>query len=154
MKQGTPKEKIMHSKWRKSPPPRGGKGPQIYFFSRGWGASAYSCPPPCGCFTSKCDYKMHNICRNYSSHNYMKMPSTLHPVELFIKKFSRKSISLNPLAIKLNIVIHTPWSIMQSGCITMPPCYLKNYTPMFEHGSSPLINGHSFRHPRPPPPPR
>ena len=39
---------------------------------------------------------------------------------------------------------------MQAGCITIPPQYLKKYTPMFEPGFLPLINDHSFRHPPPP----
>ena len=43
---------------------------------------------------------------------------------------------------------------MQAGCITIPPQYLKKYTPMFEPGFSPLIIDHSFRHTPPPPPPK
>ena len=145
MKQCPQKEK----EWRKRPPPRGGKGPPNITFFQGVGSERILFPTPLWVLMSKCDYKTHNICRNYSSHNDMKIPSTLHPVELFIKKFSRKSLSLNPLAIKLNIVIRTAWSTTQAGCITMSPCYLKIYNPMVEHGFLPLINGHSFRHLRP-----
>ena len=45
---------------------------------------------------------------------------------------------------------------MKAGCITIPPQYLKEYTPMFEPGFLPLINDHSYRNtasPPPPPPP-
>ena len=40
---------------------------------------------------------------------------------------------------------------MQAGYIAIPPQCLKKYTPMFEPGFLPLINGNSFRHPPPPP---
>ena len=39
-------------------------------------------------------------------------------------KFSGKSIPSNPLAMKLNSVIHTV-TTKQAGCITIPPHYLK-----------------------------
>ena len=69
---------------KRAPSPRGKKPPK-YLFSHvvgGGGGERILL------LMGKCDYKMHNICGKYSSHNYMKMPSTLHPVELFIKKVS------------------------------------------------------------------
>ena len=50
------------------------------------------------------NYKMHIILGNYSSHNYIKIHSRMHPKSL---KFSWRSIPSNPIAIKLNIVIYT-----------------------------------------------
>ena len=48
-----------------------------------------------------------------------------------------------------NLTHHTT---TQAGCITIPPHYLKNYTPMFEHGYFALDNNdHSFGPPTPPP---
>ena len=47
-------------------------------------------PPPFRVLMSKCDYIMHNIFGNYSSHNYIKIRSTLHPI--ISLKISRKSI--------------------------------------------------------------
>ena len=46
---------------------------------------------------------------------------------------------------------HRTISTTQARCITIPPHYLKNYTPLFEHRFLPLKNDHSFRHPPPPP---
>ena len=51
---------------------------------------------------NKSNYKIHNIFGNYSSQNYIKIHSRMHPK---FKKLSWKSIPLNPLAIKLNSVI-------------------------------------------------
>ena len=106
------------------------------------GTRTYSCPPPLQVLMSKCE--MHNIFRNYSSHKYIKIRSTLHPI------FLEEHTLLDPLAIKLKSVIRTARSITQAGCITMPSHYFKKYTPMLEHGFLPLINDHLFRHPPPP----
>ena len=53
------------------------------------------------------DNKINNIFRNYSSRNYIKIHSRMHPSALFHKKNSRESIPSNPLAMKLNSVIRT-----------------------------------------------
>ena len=36
---------------------------------------------------SECDHKMHNVFGNYSSLNYIKIHSRMHPIEPFIKNF-------------------------------------------------------------------
>ena len=38
----------------------------------------------------------------------------------------------------------------QATCTTIPPHYLKNYTPIFEYRLLPLINTHPFGTPPPP----
>ena len=59
-------------------------------------------------------------------------------LEIFLKNFLRRAaehIPSNSLSLKLNNVISTAQSTMQAGCITRIPLhYIKNYTPMFEHG--------------------
>ena len=44
-------------------------------------------PPPEGTNEQMWLYKMHIVFGNYSSHNYIKIHSRVHPIELFIKNF-------------------------------------------------------------------
>ena len=57
----------------------------------GGGTSAYFLRPPAGAHEQICDYKMHNIFGNYSSHRYIKIHSTLLPIlNCFLKIFSEE----------------------------------------------------------------
>ena len=69
-----------------------------------------------------------------SSHNYIKTHSRMHPIALFHKKNSQKSIPSNPLTTKLNSVIRLT---TQAECIIISPHYLK-IPPVFGHGILPL----------------
>ena len=57
----------------------------------GGGEGLLSRPPPHSCcilaHMIKSDYKMRNIFENYLSHNYVKIHSRLHLIELFLKNF-------------------------------------------------------------------
>ena len=59
------------------------------FFYRGGGARFYSpFPPPTPVDAyHQSDYKMRNNFENYLSHNYVKIHSRLHLIELFLKNF-------------------------------------------------------------------
>ena len=54
------------------------------FFLQG-GRRVYSPPPLLLAHMIKSDYKMRNIFENYLSHNYVKIHSRLHLIELFLK---------------------------------------------------------------------
>ena len=68
---------------------------------------------------------MHNILENYSSHNDIKIHSRMHPK---FKTFS------NPLAMKLKSVMRTH----ERNRHTIPPQYLKKYTPMYMYNNKDL----------------
>ena len=70
-------------------PTIGRKKSQNRLFSRGT-RQAPTLAAPLRAPMNECDYKIYNI--------YL----TMHPIELFFKKNSWKSIPLNPLAMKLN----------------------------------------------------
>ena len=70
-------------------PTIGRKKSQNRLFSRGT-RQAPTLAAPLRAPMNECDYKIYNI--------YL----TMHPIELFLKKNSWKSIPLNPLAMKLN----------------------------------------------------
>ena len=61
------------------------------FFLQGGGEGLLSPPPPPPppllAHMIKSDYKMRNIFENYLSHNYVKIHSRLHLIELFLKNF-------------------------------------------------------------------
>ena len=86
-------------------PQEGEKGLTNRLFSRGT-RQAPTLAAPLRTPMSECDYKVHNI---YSTLIYIKIHSRMHPIELFFKKNSRKSIPSNPLAIKLNSAIYAPY---------------------------------------------
>ena len=75
----------------KKAPIRGGNPPG--FFLQGGGESLLSPPPPPLLLAHmiKSDYKMRNIFENYLSHNYVKIHSRLHLIELFLKNFLRRA---------------------------------------------------------------
>ena len=54
------------------------------FFTGGRGSIL---PPPLPAHMIKSDYKMRNTFKNYFSHNYVKIHSRLHLIELFLKNF-------------------------------------------------------------------
>ena len=92
---------------------------------------------------SQCDY-----CSIFSEiiHHLIILKYTLKCTQLnyFLNIFPEEH-TLESSSNKLNSVIHTARSRTQAGFITIPLHYLKNYTPMFEHGFSLWINEHSFR---------
>ena len=57
------------------------------FFYRGGGEGLLSPPPLLLAHMIKSDYKMRNNFENYLSHNYVKIHSRLHLIELFLKNF-------------------------------------------------------------------
>ena len=131
---------------RKKTPINGEKAPRIEcsFPKR---ASAYYPPPPTvGAHMGEYGicYKIHNIFGNYSSYNDIKVDSKMQPIERFLKNFLRRAYTFEFTIIKIEQrYIHRTID-KQAGCITRIPLhYLKNYTPMFEHGSEPIISQHS-----------
>ena len=103
-----PKKKSKRpSIWKKpAPSPQEGeKGPTNRLFSRGT-RQAPTLAAPLRAPMSECDNKIHNIC---STLIYIKIHSRMHPIELFFKKISRKSIYSNPLAMKLNSAVYAPY---------------------------------------------
>ena len=77
-------------------------------------------------YSSNRDYKMHNIFENI--HHVITSKYTLKYTQLnnIFKIFSNEHTP-SEIAIQLhNVTHHTP---NQAGCSTMPPHYLKNYTP-------------------------
>ena len=72
----------------KKAPIRGQK-PSWIFLQGGGGARFYSPPPPPLLLAHmiKSDYQMRNNFENYLSHNYVKIHSRLHLIELFLKHF-------------------------------------------------------------------
>ena len=69
-------------------PIRGGN-PHRFFF-RGGGRGSTLPPPPSPLLLAhmiKSDYKMRNNFEKYLSHNYVKIHSRLHLIELFLKNF-------------------------------------------------------------------
>ena len=66
-----------------------GENPQGFFYRGGRGSTL---PPPLLlAHMIKSDYKMCNIFENYLSHNYVKIHSRLHLIELFLKNFLRRA---------------------------------------------------------------
>ena len=57
------------------------------FFTGGRGSTLPPPPPTLLALMIKSDYKMRNIFVNYISHNYVKIHSRLHLIELFLKNF-------------------------------------------------------------------
>ena len=57
------------------------------FFYRGGGEGIPPPPPLLLAHMIKSDYKMRNNFENYLSHNYVKIHSRLHLIELFLKNF-------------------------------------------------------------------
>ena len=59
------------------------------FFTGGGGEVLLSSPPPSLLLAHmiKSDYKLRNNFENYLSHNYVKIHSRLHLIELFLKNF-------------------------------------------------------------------
>ena len=86
-------------------PQEGEKNPTNRLFSRGT-MQASILAAPLRAPMSECDYKIHNI---YSTLIYIKIHSRMHPIELFFKKNSRKSIPSSPLAMKLNSAVYAPY---------------------------------------------
>ena len=80
VKQGLPKRR-KNPPNRKTVPLRGGRSPPNNVFSGGGDYSAYSCSPPP---LAGAHEQMHNIFGNYVSHNYIKIHSTLHSIELIL----------------------------------------------------------------------
>ena len=89
-------------------PQEGEKGPTNRLFSRGSTRQAptLAAGAPLRALLSECDYKIHNI---YSTLIYIKIHSRMHPVELFLKRNSRKSIPSNLLVMKLNSAVYAPY---------------------------------------------
>ena len=75
---------------------------------------------------SECDYKIHNI---YSTLIYIKTHSRIHPIKLFFKKNSRKSIPSNPLAMKMNSAVYAPYERQRKRGVLQYLPLSKNNTP-------------------------
>ena len=63
---------------------KGRKDPPIRFFFYDAHKVYYIARPGCGRHMSESDYKMHDNFKNYLSHNYIKIHSRMHPIELFL----------------------------------------------------------------------
>ena len=84
-------------------PQEGEKGPTNILISRGT-RQALTLAAPLRAPIRECDYKVHNI---DSTLIYIKIHSRMHPIDL-LKKNPQKSISSNPLAMKLNSAVYAP----------------------------------------------
>ena len=128
-------KKALYMKKASPYPQEGEKGPTNRLFSRGSTRQAptLAAGAPLRAPMSECDYKIHNI---YSTLIYIKIHSRMHPIELFLKRNSRKSIPSNPLAMKLNSAVYTHrTNDNESGMYYNTPYFLKKYPPPppFEH---------------------
>ena len=85
MKKMATKRRKRLSTWRKGPS-KGEKAPYMNLFFEWGGRAPYTHSSPWSPM-SKSDNKMNNIIRNYSSHNYIKIHSRMHPIALFHKIF-------------------------------------------------------------------
>ena len=85
------------------------------------------------------------------SHNNIRMHSRMHPIEPLIKKISRKIEHAPEFLINKVAQRYMHRTTTQGECITITPHYVKNYTPMFEHGFLPLINDYIHSGTRPSP---
>ena len=66
----------------------------------------------------------------YYYYYYIKIHSKMHPIELFFKKISRKSIPSNPLAMKLNSAVYAPYERQRKrDVLQYLPLSKKNYPP-------------------------
>ena len=99
------------------------------FFLQG-GESLLSHPPPLLAHMIKSDYKMRNIFVNYLSHNYVKIHSRLHLIELFLKNFLGRAYLKSPRS-KIERVIRTArqrkWSVLGLQYYNTSPLFQKLY---------------------------
>ena len=100
------RKKALYMKKLPPSPQEGEKNPTNRLFSRGTMQDASTLAAPLRAPMSECDYKIHNI---YSTLIYIRIHSRMHPIELFFKKNSWKSIPSSPLAMKLNSAVYAPY---------------------------------------------